>query len=218
MKRILYYLQNYKLNKQVLERLHRLSPAEAKKTDNLTLLLEAIGSSYKVSEGHFETIRVKSELGVLCKEIEEFLPGCHVGIFFWSAEENALYHGAGPSIPIDFFDILPQLKGKLSKNCTACGKAIFTDSLVVSCYETSPEWEGIREFFTEKFGYKSCWSIPFHDGDVIAGTFGVYSKESNIAPTKEQIELLKSKIACYEKQIKRIALELKRGNPAIVEF
>jgi len=217
---ILHYLRSYKLNKEVVEKLSQLSPVEAKKTDNVSLLMEALKFNKEISAGHLKTVEVKRELGKFCRELEAEMEDAHVAIMFWSKDENTFYHGAGPSVPIEFYSIFTIYKGKFDENFSSCGVACNTGKLAVTSFETSACWEGVREFAVDTLGYRSVWSYPFRDSVTgsIVGTFAVMSPQSHRVPTQAEIDLLDTRVKHYSEDIRFISEELKKRNPAIVDF
>jgi hypothetical protein len=217
---ILHYLKSYQLNKEVVEKLSQLAPVDAKKTDNASLLMETLKLNNQISEGHVKTVEVKRELGMFCKSIESEMNDAHVAIMFWSKEENTFYHGAGPSVPIEFYSIFTLFKGKFDETFSSCGIACNTGELAVTSFETSACWEGVREFAVDTLGYRSCWSYPFTDrvtGQIV-GTFAVMSPQSQRVPTPAEIKVLTDRVIYYSDEIRFISEELKKRNPAIVNF
>ncbi|WP_281888612.1 hypothetical protein [Paenibacillus sp. YYML68] len=217
---ILHYLRNYQLNQDVVKRLSELAPSDVKKTDNVSLLMEALKLNGQVSEGHLRTLEVKRELGNFCRSIEAEMENAHVAIMFWSKEENTFYHGAGPSVPIEFYNIFTWFKGKFNETFSSCGLACHTGKLAVTSFETSDCWEGVREFAVDTLGYRSCWSHPFTDrvtGQIV-GTFAVMSPQAQRVPTEDEVRLLTDRIIYYADEIRFISEELKKRNPAIVNF
>ncbi|HZG86399.1 hypothetical protein [Paenibacillus sp.] len=218
---ILHFLRSYKLNKEVVEKLSELSPVEAKKTDNVTLLMEALKLNKEISDGHLKTLEVKRELGKFCRDLEAEMEDAHVAIMFWSKEENTFYHGAGPSVPIEFYSIFSLYKGKFDETFSSCGVACNTGKLAVTSFETSDCWEGVREFaVVTLLGYRSVWSYPFRDSVTgsIVGTFAVMSPQSQRVPTQAEIDLLDTRVKHYSDEIRFISEQLKKRNPAIVDF
>lgn len=200
-------LQKYNLQKNIKEQLKIINPLLSKNENDIkTHLLYAMERGIITKEESI-FLEVKMELGKMCLEIEQALNGVYVTMLFYDRERNNIFHGACPSIPVNFFDFFKLIneKGLLNENLSSCGRAIFTHEVVQSDIRTSPLWTNLKDYVLN-YGFKSCTSIPFftQTGE-IAGTYAHYSNEENHLLGCEEVEMIQEKTLMFSKEIQSIS-------------
>ncbi|MBO0603590.1 GAF domain-containing protein [Sporosarcina sp. E16_3] len=200
-------LRAYNLKKNIKAQLKIINPLLGKKeTDIKVHLMNALINGI-ITKSESDFLEIKMELGRMCLELEQVLDSIYVTMLFYDKERNNVFHGAGPSIPVEFFDFFSIVneQGILDENCASCGKAIYTQEVVQTDIETSPLWTNLKESVIE-YGFKSCTSIPFftHTGR-LAGTFAHYSNKPNNFLTQDEVEMIQEKISMFSFEIQTIA-------------
>lgn len=194
-------IKTHSSNRKVRRILSEIYPVLAKKETNIRIHLEALLRDSLITEGEFQTIVTKMNLGKLCLGLEELITDGYVTILFYDQQENKIYHGAGPSFQVEFFDFFHDINESnlFSENCGSCGAAVHRKTVVVADIITSPLWVPFREYMA-KWGFRTCWSIPFfRDGDVI-GSFAIYHRSARKV-SKQEVELVKRQVGFYQESI-----------------
>ncbi|WP_381536512.1 GAF domain-containing protein [Sporosarcina siberiensis] len=200
-------LREYNLKKNIKEQLKIINPLLGQKeTDVKDHLMNALVNGV-ITRSEFDFLEIKMELGRMCLELEEVLDGIYVTLLFYDRERNNVFHGAGPSIAVEFFDFFGVIneQGILDENCASCGKAIFTKEVVQTDIGTSTLWTNFKDGVIE-YGFKSCTSVPFFTNTGrLAGTFAHYSKRSNNLLTQDEVEMIQEKISMFSFEIQTIS-------------
>jgi hypothetical protein len=200
-------LQEYNLNKKLKDYLTIINSSLVKKEKDIKVHLNKILQNSLINEEEFEFLSAKMELGFMCKDLELVLEGISVTMLFYDETRNKVFHGACPSIPVEFFDFFKIINelGTLNKNTASCGRAIFTRKVVQTDIGTSPLWVELKEHYIEN-GFLSCISIPFYNrGQQVAGTFALLSKDPNYKLKNNEVRMVQEKTAMYEEEIQRIS-------------
>ncbi|MCP5215544.1 MAG: EAL domain-containing protein [Pseudomonadales bacterium] len=103
-------------------------------------------------------------------------------------EETKLRHGAAPSMPSAYNEIIDGLE--IGSNMGSCGTAAYlNERVMVADVATDPRWVAFSEL-GDKFGFRACWSEPIVDSKgVVLGTFALYRKEAGV-PDEDEIALI----------------------------
>ncbi|HZG85145.1 GAF domain-containing protein [Paenibacillus sp.] len=207
MQEIVTYMKKYSLNKEVKRLLSVVNPLLARKETNIRVHLEALKDCV-ITEDEFRTIEAKIQLGRLCLDLEKLIPKTRVTLLFYDQEENRIYHGAAPSIPVEFFDFFETINEEnlLDENCGSCGRAIYSKTVAITDIATDPVWQPFKEH-AFRYGFRSCWSVPFFREEQVLGTFAIYSWLP-LVPTRKQIRLIKDRVVLYRDAIFRVSHEL----------
>nr|WP_106780366.1 GAF domain-containing protein [Lysinibacillus timonensis] len=197
---VVEYIKRYSLNKNVKKILKQINPLLAKNETNIRIHLEALRDSI-ITEEEFQTIVAKIDLGKLCLSIQEIIPDGYVTLLFYDERENNIYHAAAPNFPVQFFDFFQDINeaNMFNANCGSCGAAVYLRKVIVTDIKTSPLWKPFREYMF-KWGFQTCWSIPFFKDDYVIGTFAIYHKSRRQVQSKE-IQLVKEKVKYYQETI-----------------
>ena len=200
-------LREYNLKKNIKEQLKIINPLlDKKETDIKVHLLNALANGV-ITKSELNFLEIKMELGRMCLELEQVLDNIYVTMLFYDRERNNIFHGAAPSIPVEFFDFFNDVNEQriLDRNCASCGRAIYTQEVVQTDIETSPLWTNLKERIIE-YGFKSCTSIPFFtQTDRLAGTFAHYSNKPNNLLTQDEVEMVQEKISMFSFEIQTIS-------------
>jgi len=204
---VVTYMKHYSLNKNVKDLLKIINPLLAKKESNIRVHFEALRDSLITNE-QFKAIEAKIALGKLCLGIEQLIPATRVSILFYAKEENKVYHGAAPNIPVDYFDFFQIINDNnlLNANCASCGKALFTGEIIVTDIATDPLWALFKDH-PLRYGFRTCWSVPFFHEDQAIGTFAIYSAVE-MKPTKKQIQMIQQRVQFYRDAIFRVSRDI----------
>ena len=206
---IVRYMKKYSLSKEVKQLLSIVNPILTRKETNIRVHLEALKHSV-ITEDEFRTIQAKIMLGRLCLDLERLIPKTHVTLLFYDESENRIYHGAAPSIPVDFFDFFEIIneENRLDENCGSCGRAIYRKDIAVADIATDPVWRPYKEY-AFRYGFRTCWSVPFFHEEQVLGTFAIYSGLL-MTPTRKQIQLIQDRVHVYRDAIFRVSHQLTR--------
>ncbi|MHA6261465.1 GAF domain-containing protein [Sporosarcina sp. CAU 1771] len=200
-------LREYNLKKNIKEQLKIINPLLGQKETDIKVHLMSALDNGVITKSELDFLEIKMKLGRMCLELEQVLDGIYVTLLFYDRERNHGYHGAAPSIPVEFFDFFGVIneQGILDENCCSCGRAIYTQEVVQSDIGTSPLWTNLKESVFE-YGFKSCTSIPFFTSTGrLAGTFAHYSKMPNNHLTQEEVEMIQEKISMFSPEIQTIS-------------
>jgi hypothetical protein len=204
---IVIYMKEYTLNKKIKDLLIKINPLLTQKENNIRIHLEALTNGL-ITEDEFRAIEAKMELGKLCLGLEEIIPDSYVTILFYTEEENKIYHGAAPNIPLQFFDFFHDINQRnlFNENCGSCGSAIYNKKVVVTDINTSPLWGPLREHVA-RYGFQTGWSLPFYKNNKVIGTFAIYHKYPG-GITKKEIQLVQEKVKEYQEYIYHLSNNL----------
>ncbi len=209
-KGIVENLRKYNLEKNIKNQLQILNPLLVKKESNLMIHLEKAVENKIITETEKTFLEAKLELGKMCLELEQVLDNIHVSMVFYDRGRNTIFHGACPSVPIDFFDFFGMVNenGLFNDSFASCGRAVFKEEVVQTDIETSPLWSNLKEYAL-KFGFKSCISIPFYTNTgQLAGTFAHLSHLPNYELTQDEVEMIQEKTIMYSDVIQKISSRL----------
>ncbi len=203
--KVVVYMKKYAADKKIKELLMKINPLLAQKEDNIRIHLEALVNDI-ITEDEFNVIDAKMRLGKLCLDLEELIPDSYATLLFYVREENKIYHGAAPNIPLHNFDFFQEVNDKQIFHEMICGRAIASGNIIYSEIFNDPECIHERPISKEQ-GFQSVWSIPFFQGDLIVGTFALYQTKKQ-KPTKKQIHLVKHKLAECQDEIFKLSNRL----------
>jgi len=201
------HLKTYNLQKDIKNLLKQINPLLRQKND-VRIHLEALRNNL-ISEEAFLTIEAKMKLGHMALGLESLIDDVYVTILFYDKEHNMVYHGAAPSIPVDFFDFFATINENhlLNENCASCGHALYTKETVYTDIHTSPLWANFKDYILQ-WGFQTCLSIPFFINGEVCGTFANYSKTRSKTFTEEEVEAMKFLIKGYETEIYHLSQKL----------
>ncbi|MAG56786.1 MAG: hypothetical protein CMJ83_10885 [Planctomycetes bacterium] len=126
----------------------------------------------------------------LCREVEARVPDSVCSIMYHDPERGALFVEAGPGIS-------DELKADLDGLVPAalagsCGSAVYTgEPAIVADTSTDPRWAAMQDF-AEKWGIRSCWSVPVRaERTTLGGSFAI-SRTVTGAPSSAVLTLLEA--------------------------
>ncbi|AHL34622.1 diguanylate cyclase [Pseudomonas brassicacearum] len=133
----------------------------------------------RAGQGHvLELIARSTELAEVLESlahlVESQLKGIRVSILVLDEEGKHLLHGAAPSLPKAYNEIIDGIA--IGPNVGSCGTAVYRrEPVIVTDIELDPLWEEYRSI-AALYGIRSCWSTPIlsHERKVL-GTFALYS-------------------------------------------
>ena len=128
----------------------------------------------------------------ICMHCEKHDRDIVASILLYNPEKDELIHGAGPSVPNSYNELLG--KGfPVALTSGTCGKAAALKAPVfTSNIQTDINWTPFPVFIdeTKKAGFNSCWSMPILSPDgLLLGTVANYHQESR-EPFAENIQTL----------------------------
>ena len=97
-------LREYNLKKNIKEQLKIINPLLYKKETDITIHLNNALDNGVITKSELDFLKIKMELGRMCLELEEVLDNIYITLLFYDRERNNVFHGAAPSIPVEFFD------------------------------------------------------------------------------------------------------------------
>jgi len=200
-------LREYNLKKNIKEQLKVINPLLCKKETDIKVHLKYALVNGIITKSEYEFLEIKMALGRMCLELEQVLDNIYVTLLFYDRERNHVFHGAGPSIPVEFFDFMGVIneQGMLDENCASCGKAIYTQEVVQTDISTSELWTNFKDVIIE-YEFQSCTSIPFFTSTGrLAGTFAHYSKKPNYHLTEDEVEMIQEKISMFSFEVQTIS-------------
>ena len=127
-------------------------------------------------------------LETLCRYVEELSGNVLVSILLVSRDGKSLRHGAAPSLPKSYTDVIDG--ALVGPRAGSCGTAVYRrEPVTVSDISTDPLWENYRDLALPH-GLRACWSTPiFSTTREVIGTFALYSREPG-NPTSEQRNII----------------------------
>jgi diguanylate cyclase (GGDEF)-like protein/PAS domain S-box-containing protein len=120
----------------------------------------------------------------VCQLVEAQLPGLLASVLLVD-NERRLYHGAAPSLPLDYIEAIEGLP--IGPDRGSCGTAAYRrEPVVVTDIATDPLWEAYRDVALAH-ELRACWSVPVFgsSGEVLA-TFALYARETRGPDEREQ--------------------------------
>src|ERR1700691_271524 len=117
-------------------------------------------------------------LETLCTNIEKHHRGLLCSVLLLDADGKTLRHGAGPSLPREYTQILDGIQ--IGACAGSCGTAAYRrEAVIVSDIASDPLWADYRHLALPH-GLRACWSTPIasQDGGIL-GTFAVYYREAH---------------------------------------
>lgn len=106
--KVVYYMKEYATNKKIKDLLMKINPLLTRKVNNIRIHIESLKNGI-LSEEECKTIEAKMELGKLCLRLEEMNPNSFATLLFYVEEENKIYHGAAPNIPLHNFEFFHEI-------------------------------------------------------------------------------------------------------------
>jgi c-di-GMP-specific phosphodiesterase len=127
-------------------------------------------------------------LDILCREVENRLPGVACSILLVDETNRTLYHGAAPTLPEEFLQAIDGLP--IVRGLGACGTAAATGETVIVEDVLDSSLTVAFVDLADKHGLRSVWSLPLKSatGTVLA-TFAVYRSEPH-RPGAEEVAAL----------------------------
>ncbi len=161
---------------------------------SLRVSLEDLGALSHLQNRILEScalgISTSESLDQLCLLVEEMVPGSVASLFLYDSGKGVLTWGAGPNLPPDLKEEMFPLSvepgfGSCPASILSQGENYVEDTLV------DERWNKARHI-AEKYGFRSCWSLPITDGEArVFGTFAISSKQKG-GPNEFQKELLQT--------------------------
>lgn len=202
---VVVYMKKYAADKKIKTLLMKINPLLAQREGNIRIHLEALLNQV-ITEEEYKVVEAKMRLGTLCLELESLIPDSYATLLFYVKDENKIYHGAAPNIPLHNFDFFYEVNAKQAFHEMICGKAIASGDVVYSDIFDDPECIHERPISKER-GFQSVWSIPFFQGDSIIGSFALYQTKKQ-KPTNKQIHLVKQKVLECQDEILKLSNRL----------
>jgi PAS domain S-box-containing protein len=147
---------------------------------------------------------------VMTQAAEAVIPGMRCSILRLDAEHGVLRHGAAPSLPDEYNEIVDGLP--VGPGAGSCGAAAHGGERVVAEDTlTHPNWANYQSL-VERFGLRSCWSEPIKSpsGEVL-GTLAMYHDEpSTPGPFEIEFIVTNAQVAAYAIEHDRDRRELLR--------
>lgn len=131
---------------------------------------------------------LKEIMRLLCEKAESLAPDAICSILL--VKENRLSHGASPSIPEFYAEIVEGIE--IGPNVGACGSACYKkERVIVANIDSSPLFDDYRPLIAQ-FGWKAAWAEPVFDksGETVA-VFSLYSMQPR-SPSSEEIQLIET--------------------------
>lgn len=127
-------------------------------------------------------------LDTICREIEALLSNSGVSSSILILNDDALYHGAAPSLPTAYCEAINGVK--IGDNVGSCGTAAYQKRPVyVDDIEHSREWQDFSELALN-YHLKACWSTPIISSkNAVLGTFAIYYDHVK-KPEKKHLDLI----------------------------
>lgn len=132
--------------------------------------------------------KLEETLNTICLKIESVINSPHVTSSILLLNGNILKHGAAPSLPKSYCDIIDGIE--IGNEVGSCGTAAFLNQqVIVTDIENDPLWANFKHIALQ-YGLKSCWSTPILSSHKkVLGTFAIYS--TNVAsPDEEFLDLI----------------------------
>ncbi|MCL6701639.1 EAL domain-containing protein [Pseudomonas sp. T1.Ur] len=147
----------------------------------------------RAGQGHvLELIARSTELAEvldsLAHLVESQLEGMMVSILLLDEESRHLHHGAAPSLPKAYSQIIDGIE--IGPNVGSCGTSAYRrEPVIVTDIQQDPLWEAYRSI-AEPYGFRACWSTPIlsHERKVL-GTFALYAKTVR-SPSPAETQLI----------------------------
>src|SRR5271168_4994741 len=127
-------------------------------------------------------------LDTLCTNIEKQHRGLLCSVLLLDADGKTLRHGAGPSLPKEYSQIVDGLQ--IGPCAGSCGTAVYRrQPVIVSDIAADPLWADFR-LLALPHGLRACWSTPIasQDGGIL-GTFAIYCGEPR-TPDEEHLQFV----------------------------
>lgn len=195
---IVISMKEYATNKKIGNLLKQINPLLTQNDKNIRIHLEALKGGV-ITEEEFKIIEAKMELGKLCLGLEEIIPNSFATLLFYMEEENKIYHGAAPNIPLHHFDFFCEINEKQLFHEMICGRAVATGEIIFSDIFKDPSCIHERHLSYER-GFQSVWSIPFYKGESPVGSFAMYQTHRT-QPTCDQIQQAEQKVMEYQEYL-----------------
>ena len=127
-------------------------------------------------------------LDALCRLVEELTAGSLSSILLLDPNTNRLWHGAAPSLPIQFTEGIDG--AVIGPDVGLCGTAAYcAEPVIVSDIATYPLWTDFRDLALSH-GLRAGWSTPIiSSAGRVLGTFAVYYREPR-SPTPQERTLI----------------------------
>lgn len=196
--KVVYYMKEYATNKKIKDLLMKINPLLTRKVNNIRIHIESLKNGI-LSEEECKTIEAKMELGKLCLRLEEMNPNSFATLLFYVEEENKIYHGAAPNIPLHNFEFFHEINKKQLFHEMICGRAVLKGDVVFSDIFSDPTCIHERDISKDR-GFQSVWSIPFNQGGSTIGTFAMFQRHKKRS-TKTQIHQAKQKVLEFQESI-----------------
>jgi len=123
----------------------------------------------------------------LCRTVETHASDCLCSILSIDPDGKRFRHGAGPSLPPAYNDMLDGLV--MDYKFGPCGMAANWKTQVIAAdIATDPRWaQSIWPGLVLEHGLKACWSTPILSGDdQVIGVFALYRREAASPTPLEQ--------------------------------
>ena len=117
-------------------------------------------------------------LGALCRLVEDSAPGCLCSILSIDPDGKRFRHGAGPSLPAAYNELLDGLV--MDHNYGPCGMAAnWKTQVIASDVAADPRWERSPwPSLVLGHGLRACWSTPILSvDDGVIGVFALYQRK-----------------------------------------
>lgn len=160
----------------------------------------------EVLEMILNRVPLKGILELIIEKLEILSPGeVLCSIMLVNPEGTHLVHGAGSSMPTEYFELLGPVP--IRPGVGSCGTAAALGrTVVVEDLATHPDWSSARGI-TARFGLHACWSVPVFASDRrVLGTMSVYHHAVH-SPTAEEIHWVESATTL-------VSLAIERGRAA----
>ena len=176
---------------QLEKRTAQLSIAtERLAVQNSRLEREAI---IRAGQGHvLELIARSTELtevlDSLAHLVESQLEGMMVSILVLDEEGKHLLHGAAPSLPKAYCELIDGIE--IGPSVGSCGTSAYRrEPVVVTDIQQDPLWQDYRSI-AAPYGFRACWSTPIlsHERKVL-GTFALYANTVR-SPSPAETQLI----------------------------
>jgi PAS domain S-box-containing protein len=163
-------------------------------------LVQFVGSSMDISERKRAEVLLAGEKRLLemiasgdshalilegvCRLVEELASGSLSSILLLDPNANCLRHGAAPSLPITYTEVIDGLV--IGPSVGSCGTAAYrAEPVIVSDIATDPLWADYRDLALAH-GLRACWSRPIlSSAGRVLGTFATYYREPRRPSSQE---------------------------------
>lgn len=185
--RVRYFNLTYSSKRDLQGQIDGVMILGAEVTDQV-LVREALKSQNQALESMLAGESLETVLNILARAMEHlFQEDAKVSILLLEPESTYLHHGAAPSLPSEYNQLIDGLE--IGPQVGSCGSAAYLGQMVVvEDIASDPLWNGFHDL-AARYGLRSCISSPMHSSrGALIGTFAVYNRpRRETTPFEKQV-------------------------------